>query len=63
MKYIREMKRVGWERVVGVFRVANELDAIIIALLLYHDKDYAILVSDDVGMLLIVVLEKESEDV
>ena len=61
MKYIREMKRVGWERVVGVFRVANELDAIIIALLLYHDKDYAILVSDEVGMLLIVVLEKESE--
>jgi len=60
MKYIREMKRVGWERVVGVFRVANELDAIIIALL-YHDKDYAILVSDEVGMLLIVVLEKESE--
>ena len=61
MKYIREMKRVGWERVVGVFRVENELDAIIIALLLYHDKDYAILVSDEVGMLLIVVLEKESK--
>ena len=61
MKYIREMKRVGWERVVGVFRVANELDAIIIVLLLYHDKDYAILVSDEVGMLLIVVLEKESK--
>ena len=59
MKYIRDMKRVGWERVVGVFRVENELDAIIIALLLYHDKDYAILVSDEVGMLLIVVLEKE----
>ena len=61
MKYIRDMKRVGWERVVGVFRVENELDAIIIALLLYHDKDYAILVSDEVGMLLIVVLEKESK--
>ena len=60
MKYIREMKRVGWERVVGVFRVASYIDILKIVLL-YYGKDYAILVSDEVGMLLIVILEKESE--